>query len=96
MAVNRHFFLVSFDISKDKIRYRVVKVLLKFGTRVQKSVFECLLNDKQYLEMKSALDKLIERDTDSIRYYHLCQNCVKTIEITGKGFWNLVEEVIVV
>ena len=35
------FFLVCFDISDDRIRYRTVKVLKGFGKRVQKSVFEC-------------------------------------------------------
>ncbi len=52
-AINRSssdksLYLVCFDIVSDKIRYRVVKCLKTYGQRVQKSVFECMLNDKQY------------------------------------------------
>ena len=55
MPLNKHLYVVAFDIVSDKIRYRCVKILLSYGQRVQKSVFECILNDKQFLEMKSKL-----------------------------------------
>ncbi|WP_242637608.1 CRISPR-associated endonuclease Cas2 [Desulfobacter hydrogenophilus] len=35
------FFLVCFDIVDNRFRYRVVKILKGYGTRVQKSAFEC-------------------------------------------------------
>jgi len=80
------FVLVSFDISEDKIRYRAVKTLKGFGVRVQKSVFECAgLNEKKFLEMKDRLDGLIDRRTDSVRYYHLCRGCVEKVEWSGLG-----------
>lgn len=96
MAVNKHLFMVCFDIVDDKIRYRVVKILLKYGQRVQKSVFECMLNDADYLQMKNSLDKLIEITQDSIRYYHLCANCEKAISVTGLGSFTEREELIII
>jgi hypothetical protein len=42
-----------------------------------------MLNDKQYIQMKSALDKLIKPEEDSIRFYLLCKNCAKNIVISG-------------
>ena len=89
-------YIVCFDIVSDRIRYRVVKCLKTYGQRVQKSVFECMLNDKQYLEMKSALDKLIKPDEDSIRYYLLCKNCARNIAISGLGTYTEDEEVIII
>jgi len=79
------FYVVSYDITDDKKRNNVCKTLKNYGVRVQKSVFECILTDSQYCKMKGNLDKVIDYDTDSIRYYRLCKNCVEIIEITGNG-----------
>ena len=80
------FYLVSFDISDDKIRYRVVKALKGYGTRVQKSVFECSgLTEKQFLKLKDRLDGLIDETTDSVRYYKICAKCLKDVEVSGLG-----------
>jgi len=80
------FLLVAFDISDDRIRYKAVKVLKGFGTRVQKSVFECpALTEKQYLEMKDRLEALVDHRTDSVRYYILCRGCIGNVEWTGVG-----------
>jgi len=69
------FYLICFDIVIDKTRRRVVKILLANGIRVQKSVFEALMTDKQYIKLKNKIDALIDYDKDSVRYYELCKNC---------------------
>ncbi len=82
------FYLVSFDVSDDKIRYRVVKALKGYGVRVQKSVFECSgLTEKQFLKLKDRLDGLIDETTDSVRYYRLCAKCLKDVEVSGLGVY---------
>jgi CRISPR-associated protein Cas2 len=78
------FLLISYDIENDKTRNRVAKTLEDHGTRVQFSVFECNLTDAQYAALKKKLAKLIKPE-DSIRYYRLCQECVKNVEIVGEG-----------
>lgn len=93
---NKSLYLVCFDIVADKIRYRAVKCLKKYGKRVQKSVFECILDDRQYLEMKNALDDLVDTGRDSVRYYLLCANCARNIAITGLGAYSEREELIIV
>ncbi|MEW6418386.1 MAG: CRISPR-associated endonuclease Cas2 [Nitrospirota bacterium] len=47
------FVMVSYDIKDDLIRRKVQKILEGFGERVQYSVFECLLTDSQYKNMKN-------------------------------------------
>jgi len=80
------FFLVCFDISDDRIRYRVVKILKSFGKRVQKSVFECgNLTEERFLKMKNGIDDLIDQGEDSVRYYLLCRGCLRKIEYSGIG-----------
>jgi len=80
------FFLVCFDISDDRVRYRVVKVLKGFGLRVQKSVFECGdLTEERFLKMKNRIEDLIDQGNDSVRYYRLCRGCLRRIEYSGVG-----------
>ncbi len=63
-------YIISYDIENNKERRQVSKVLEGFGTRRQKSVFECPLT-------RSGRNKLEERLTDLelvsgfILIYHL-------------------------
>jgi CRISPR-associated protein Cas2 len=91
----RKFYLIAFDISGDKSRRKVVKLLENSAVRVQKSVFEAWLTDKQYIELKSKIDKNIDFATDSVRYYNLCQNCISNIKVSGFGIYTEKEELIV-
>lgn len=69
--------VIVFDISSDKIRYRVCKVLLEYAARVQKSVFEAPdLSRASYLRLRSRVERLVDSSTDSVRYYQLCKSCV--------------------
>jgi CRISPR-associated protein Cas2 len=80
------FYLVCFDISEDKVRYRAVKVLKGFGYRVQKSVFECPdLTEKRFLKLKDRLESLIDATCDSVRYYRQCRGCLVDLEVSGTG-----------
>ncbi len=77
------FVVVVYDISNDRRRTKLHNVLLDFGTPVQYSVFECLL-DKEGLErMKKAVMKVIRPRLDQVRFYYLCQTCVGRTEITS-------------
>ncbi len=78
--------VICFDISDDRIRYRVVKALKGVGYRVQKSVFECpSLTERQFLKLQEHFDALIDHEQDSVRYYTLCAGCVDAVEWTGPG-----------
>lgn len=78
-------YLICFDIVDNKNRYRTVKHLKRFGCRVQKSVFECILSKDEFVELKNLLDKEVVKDADSIRYYFLCKNCAGNFLQSGKG-----------
>jgi len=80
------FYLVCFDIVDNRIRYRVVKVLKKYGYRVQKSVFECPnLTEKQFLKMKHRIEDTINGIEDTVRYYFLSRDCIWRMEKSGIG-----------
>ncbi len=80
------FLVICFDISDDRIRYRVAKALKGVGYRVQKSVFECpSVTEKQFLKLQERFEALIDHEQDSVRYYVLCRNCLREVEWTGAG-----------
>lgn len=80
----KQFIVVTYDISNDKRRTRLHKRLQDFGTPVQYSVFECWLDVKELGKMKTAVRKIIRPRLDHIRYYPLCADCRKKIEVTGR------------
>lgn len=78
--------VVSYDVSDDAIRLRVAHALQKFGQRVQKSVFECQLQDGQLDECIAILKRVLEDpENGNIRIYKLCENC----EGASVGMGNL-------
>jgi CRISPR-associated protein Cas2 len=80
------YILVCFDITENKIRYRVVKALKKYGVRVQKSVFECpSLTEAGYMRMRSEVADVLDHEVDTVRYYHLCHGCADRIRLDGTG-----------
>jgi CRISPR-associated protein Cas2 len=76
------FLIVSYDIPSNRRRYKVMKTLEGFGTRVQYSVFECNLKAREVDELRKRLTKLSEQE-DSIRFYFLGAEDVKRIERLG-------------
>ena len=68
--------LVTYDvntISQDGQRRlrKVAKCCEAHGQRVQNSVFECSLNEAQYVTLRSKLESIINPKTDSLRFYNL-------------------------
>jgi CRISPR-associated protein Cas2 len=75
--------VLAYDISDDKRRERLRKTLLRFGTPVQYSVFECDLSPRQLQRMRKAVLEVIELPEDNVRYYQLCRGCVQSAEVFG-------------
>ena len=50
---------------------RVAKMCERYGTRVQNSVFEVLVDAAQLVTLKSGLEELIDMKEDSVRFYRL-------------------------
>ncbi len=81
--MNTQFLVVSYDIPSNRRRYKVMKTMEGFGTRVQYSVFECRLKPREIDELRKRLRRLIVENEDSIRFYFLGAEDVKRIERLG-------------
>lgn len=76
--------VVSYDISDDKRRREVAKIMEGYGYRVQYSVFECDLTGRQIQQMQRRLRPFVKnKEMDSIRFYPLPADAVEKITVLG-------------
>ena len=80
--------LVTYDVSTEtpegqKRLRQVAKCCEKYGQRVQKSVFECVIDDGQYKKFQNQLLKIIDSEKDSLRFYNLGKNYQGKVEHLG-------------
>jgi len=74
---------VTYDISDNKIRTRVYKILERYGAWKQYSVFELEINRVQRVMLEDEIKAQIKKG-DKVRIYQLCDKCVKNIKDIGE------------
>jgi len=75
--------LVAYDISSPKRLVRVAKVCEDFGVRVQYSVFECRLEETEFLEFWNRLLLEIEDQEDRVVAYKIDARCARETLTAG-------------
>lgn len=92
--------LVTYDVNTSSAEGRkrlnkVAKCCESHGQRVQNSVFECILDYTQFLKLQDKLEKIIDENVDSLRYYNLGNKYEgKTKHVGAKPSLN-VEDVLI-
>lgn len=86
--------LVTYDVdtttSAGRKRLRqIAKYCVDHGQRVQFSVFECLVDPAQFANLRNLLEKTMDPETDSLRYYQLGANWERrVIHVGAKAAYN--------
>lgn len=68
--------VVAYDVNTEtaagrrRLR-RVASVCQDYGQRVQYSVFECVVGDKELVLLRSRLQQEMDQEADSVRIYFL-------------------------
>ena len=80
--------LITYDVStvEKAVRRRLRRVAQScedYGTRVQKSVFECQVGQTEWVQLRSRLLREIKTDQDSLRFYFLDESAKGKIEHHG-------------
>ncbi len=80
--------LVCYDVATEESAGRrrlrhVANTCKRYGQRVQKSVFECRINDVQYAAFCAKLEDIIDPKTDSLRVYRLRAPRENNVEVFG-------------
>jgi len=81
-------YVVTYDIANDKRRTKLSDLLGAYGIRVNYSVFEIELSERKREQLlhEIELKKLINKKYDSLRFYHLCENCVaKSFDVGNRA-----------
>lgn len=77
--------LIAYDIQDDKRRKKISDILEAFGYRVNFSVFEISISKTKYAKLLRHLQEILAKKEDSLRIYHICENCIKqSIELCNK------------
>ena len=75
--------VISYDITDNGRLVKVAKELENFGTRVQKSVFECYIDDERLSKIRRLLTDIIDAETDHVRYYRICRKDEEKVGLLG-------------
>lgn len=70
------------DAGKRRLR-RVAKECVNYGQRVQNSVFECHMDAAKCRQVKNILEKIIDKEVDSLRFYYLGDKYQNKVEHIG-------------
>ena len=80
--------LITYDVAtveaagRRRLR-RVAQACEDYGVRVQKSVFECQVGQKEWVLLRDRLLREIKTDEDSLRFYFLDEKAVLRTEHHG-------------
>ena len=84
------WIVVCYDVSTEtpqgrrRLR-RVAQVCKNYGQRVQKSVFECQVNEMKFEELRRKLLREIDKEDDNLRLYRLTEPRDKHVETYGNS-----------
>lgn len=80
--------LITYDVCTEDAAGRkrlrqIAKECQNYGQRVQNSVFECVMDAAQCRALQHKLVKLMDADSDSLRFYYLGNNYKTKVEHFG-------------
>ena len=64
----RQTYIVSYDISHPKRLRKVFKVMRGYGDHLQLSVFQCELNQRELIELRTRLSEIIHVNEDQVMF----------------------------
>lgn len=85
--MNRHCYVVTYDISSPKRWRQVYRVMLGFGEHVQLSVFRCDLTESQRTRMRNLLAEELDHSADQVIIVDVGpsrREVVDAIEVLGR------------
>ncbi len=69
-------YIIAFDVSNDKVRRKLTKILLTKGVRIQESVFAVNLKKHEVHQIEKKLEKTLDKQ-GIIHIFNICSGCAK-------------------
>ena len=81
--------LITYDVNTEDAAGRkrlrqIAKKCVDYGQRVQNSVFECVIQNDQFVILKDKLESIMDKENDSIRFYFIGKNWQRKVEMVGR------------
>ncbi len=82
--------LITYDVAtvekagQRRLR-RIAQACEDYGVRVQKSVFECRVGDKEWVKLRDRLLKETKKEEDSLRFYFIDEASAGRTEHHGQA-----------
>lgn len=80
MRKHKDFYVVVYDIAVAKPRRKIAAILERYGHRVNKSVFECMVTPTEAFKMKREISNILNEKKDSVVFYPICIDCYSKAE----------------
>lgn len=77
-------YVIAYDIPDHKRRKSISDILEGYGSRVQYSVFECVLSRSKYEQLLTRLRSQFKAGEDSLRFYPISGHTANQVEIWGE------------
>ncbi|MEO2083170.1 MAG: CRISPR-associated endonuclease Cas2 [Desulfurobacteriaceae bacterium] len=77
-------YLVTYDISDDTMRSRLIKLLNEFGRRVQFSCFEIEVTKDDLGELIDKVNSLISDETDKVFFFPISEYAIPFVKKLGR------------
>lgn len=95
------WIVVAYDVNTEtpkgrKRLRRVAQVCKNYGQRVQKSVFECQVNEMKFEELRRKLLREIAKEEDNLRLYRLTEPRDDHVETYGQSRTLFFDEPLIV
>jgi CRISPR-associated protein Cas2 len=69
------FILIAYDVADERRLKQIAKLMEAYGERVQRSVFECVIDEHQLRIIIHKTKHLMKRKEDKVQLYHFCDAC---------------------
>ena len=92
----RHRIIIAYDITDNKTRRLLVKILDKYGVRLQMSIFEFLITKQQFEKLKSEITNFYFKAQSAKKHKNsktlkifivpICGSCFESKKMFGLEF----------
>lgn len=78
MRAKRIYCVVVYDIVDDNRRTRIARLFEPYGTRINRSVYECMFTKSQLEKLQNVIEGMV-REEDQVAIYPICIDCYARI-----------------
>ena len=75
--------IVAYDIANPRRINKIARIMKDYGKRVQKSIFEVSVSEREFARMKERTEKQMELSEDGVKYFPLCEKCAGVPIVLG-------------